>query len=203
MREDMGRPGLRTLNADGTISLRPRPSVNGHDHSGDAAWLAGVMDGPDDGDTAEQDDANAAAIVRERARRHARNVLDAEERASAGDRSLFVPVDLLTVEEPPPLELGPEGIWPLRALALMAGSFNIGKTPLLVYTALRRIRAGWMPASASGCMSRKWARPVSGGRRASSAAESARSGASSTTARPVTVREPDRARPSPSPACLG
>ncbi|MGH3288873.1 MAG: hypothetical protein ACRDPD_30060 [Streptosporangiaceae bacterium] len=82
-------------------------------------------------------------LIHGRNLRRARAELDAEERAASGDASLFEPVDLLAVADPPPLELGAEGIFPLFSLCSLVGTHNIGKSPLLAFTGLERIRAGW------------------------------------------------------------
>jgi len=83
------------------------------------------------------------AYRRMRAARAAKARLDAEERAARGDAALFPPVDLLAVADPPPLRLGAEGIFPCGAVSSLVGTHNTGKSPLIVYTGLRRIREGW------------------------------------------------------------
>jgi hypothetical protein len=83
------------------------------------------------------------AYSRERARRRAKQLCDAEDLANAGDPSLFEPVNLLDVEDPPPLQLGAEGVFPLGAVSSLIGTHNTGKSPLLGFTGLARIRAGW------------------------------------------------------------
>lgn len=84
-----------------------------------------------------------AAYRTERRRRNVKARADAEDRAAVGDAGLFDPVDLLAVEDPPPLRLGAEGIFPLGAVSSLIGTHNTGKSPLIAYTGLRRVRAGW------------------------------------------------------------
>jgi hypothetical protein len=84
-----------------------------------------------------------AEYRRQKRRRNVKARLDAEDRAAVGDAGLFEPVDLLAVAEPPPLRLGAEGIFPLGAVSALVGTHNTGKSPLIAFTGLRRIRAGW------------------------------------------------------------
>ena len=91
----------------------------------------------------EYDDLVRIETMRYRARLAARDAVEAERRAAGGDEGLFRSVNLATVEDPPPLVLGADGAFPRTGLAHLFGPPNIGKSPLLGFVALSRVRAGW------------------------------------------------------------
>jgi hypothetical protein len=72
----------------------------------------------------------------------ARSEGERQARSKAGT-SIFEPVSLLAVDDPPPLILGAEEIFPESAVVLLIGEANVGKTPLDAYCALERVRAWW------------------------------------------------------------
>jgi hypothetical protein len=104
-------------------------------------YLREVEEG--EGPTAHHDSKVRELLAYYRAQDEAQEQRRAERIAAGGDESLFDPVNLLDVEDPPPLELGAEKIFPLGALSSLVGTHNVGKSPLICSTALSRIRAGW------------------------------------------------------------